>query len=88
MSSTFSGQVISSTLGTLSISGTTASSGKTPALHIKTRTVITFSGFQAVIRDESYLSADGTSLNEKEYLNGAQLTQDEMKLVNGSGTSN
>jgi hypothetical protein len=82
-SGTISGQVISSQIGTVNMSGTITSTLTNGNIHLESRAVLQFPGFQAVLRDETDTSSSGTSQpNEKGYLNGIQLSADEMKRIN------
>jgi hypothetical protein len=85
MSGTMTGQIVSQTIGTVNLNGTITSFPKNANVHVETRMVFQFPGFQAVYRDEVDSSSTGAAQqNEKAYLNGAQLSNDEMKRFQGN----
>jgi hypothetical protein len=83
-SGTFSGQIISSTLGSVALSGSISSNINATTIHMETRLIFKFPSFQAVLRDEQDSPMDGNGQTaDKEYLNGVQLSQDEVNGMQG-----
>jgi hypothetical protein len=81
-SGSISGRITSRKFGLVTFSGNISSSQSSGNVVVETRLVFQFTGFQVVLRDDAISPLNGNGQQtEKAFLNGVQLSPDEMKRI-------